>query len=174
MALTTTLFYKKFAEAHRLHGLQVYAKDQKWTWLWRMIDALLNTFTGGKMNTFFTGYVTTVGHRVFFPAGWNSGAASRNDYIVLCHEIKHVEQFGKYGVVLMALLYLLFPLPVGLAYFRYRFEREAYVAGYRAAAGVGVGLNVDDFIAQLSGPAYFWAWPFKKNMKAWFARQGVL
>ena len=153
--------------------MQVYAKDQKWTWLWRVIDALLYALTGGRMNSFYTGYVTTVGNRIFYPAGWNHGAVSREDYIVLCHELRHVQQSEKYGTVGMALLYLLFPLPLGLAYFRYRFEREAFVAGYHAATGLGVTPNSKDFVTSMVGYAYLWTWPFKKSIRRWLKRQGI-
>lgn len=162
------LFDKKLKEAEEQYGVELHTKDSKWTWLWKFIDGFLRLISGGKIDHFYTGYITTIGNKIFFQAGWKKYNVGPIDYVILCHELKHVEQFDKYTVILMALLYLLFPLPIGLAYFRYMFEREAFLESYRASLEVNLEPNVSYYIDQLTGSPYLWAWPFRKYVKRWF------
>jgi len=162
------LFDKKLAEAQEEYGVELHTKDRKWTTLWKFIHGFLRLVSGGKLDTFYDGYITTVGNKIFFYAGWERHRVSPIDYVILCHELKHVEQFDKYTTGLMALLYLLFPLPIGLAYFRYLFERDAYLESYRASLEVNLVPNVSHYIDALTGSAYLWAWPFRKYVRRWF------
>lgn len=68
----------------------------------------------------------------------------------------------------MGLLFLLVPLPIGFAWFRYKFEREAYKTSYYSALALGLKPNLDRYVEQLTGPAYFWTWILKKQVKSWF------
>ncbi len=86
----------------------------------------------------------------------------------------HLRQFRRYTVVGMSLLYLLVPLPIGLAWFRARFEKQAYAETIRAAAEVwgksyasGPGLRAH-VIQQFVGSAYGWMWPFRAHMERWY------
>ena len=72
----------------------------------------------------------------------------------------------------MALAYVLLPLPMGLAWFRAHFEKEAYAETIRAAAEVwGPDYPARDgyrryIISQFTGPSYGWMWPFPKAVNA--------
>ena len=86
-------------------------------------------------------------------------------YAHLAHECAHVRQYQRcglgsawLGIPLFLLLYLLAPLPLGLAWWRYRWEREAFGAEQDARRALGLPLrqNVE---ALLHGRAYGWAWP---------------
>ena len=85
-------------------------------------------------------------------------------------------QFEKYTLPVMAILYVLLPLPMGLAYFRARFEMEAYEETIRANAelhGVGYVRGADHrtyVIGQFMGPSYGWMWPFRKQLDRWYDR----
>ena len=61
-----------------------------------------------------------------------------------CHERVHLRQFARHGRLLMSILYVLLPLPMGLAYCRARFEREAYEETIRAAFEVYGLAHVED------------------------------
>jgi hypothetical protein len=92
------------------------------------------------------------------------------------HELVHLRQFRRYGLLGMALLYVLMPLPMGLAYFRARFEMEAYEETIRAAASVyGIAYVRapsfrDYLVRQFVGPSYGWMWPFRRAVEAWYER----
>jgi hypothetical protein len=74
----------------------------------------------------------------------------------------------------MAVLYVLLPLPMGLAYFRARFEKEAYAETIRAAAevwGVQYPRSAEHrkyVIDQFMGPSYGWMWPFRRGLERWY------
>ena len=92
---------------------------------------------------------------------------------MLRHEAVHLRQFRRYGRVGMALLYLGPILPLGLAWGRARLEWEAYAETLRATAEV-YGLEAAAspalrarLIAQFTGPAYGWMWPFPSTVSRW-------
>jgi hypothetical protein len=139
------------------------------------IDAFLKVVTLWRMKAFLTGFITTVGYTVYVPAAiWGDP----NPFGMLCtlrHERVHMRQRRKYGMVLFTFLYLFFPLPAGLAYFRMKFEREAYTESLMAAAELGQSPDVvfgeswrNVVVTSFTGPSYLWAWPFKKAINAWY------
>lgn len=147
---------------------------------WKFLDILLRIITFGKMNRFLTHYTTTVGRTLYFPLHWQRSKAGYSDYVTLRHERIHVKQMEKcgfgsmgLGLFIFGLLYFLVFFPVGLAWFRYRFEREAYVESYKAAKKVGLKPNINFYIEAMTGSDYFWAWPFKKSVKKWFYKNCV-
>jgi hypothetical protein len=92
----------------------------------------------------------------------------------LRHEAVHLRQFRKLTLPVMAVLYLLVPLPLGFAYFRARLEREAYAESIRAAAELwGISaVRAPQYrahvIEQFVGPAYGWMWPFRTSVERWY------
>jgi hypothetical protein len=80
------------------------------------------------------------------------------------------------GIPTMFILYVLLPLPIGLAYFRYLFERAAYLEGIRASRVLyklstdGELSRVNSAVLQLTGPMYGWTWPFEKQVVNYFIR----
>jgi hypothetical protein len=151
----------KFAEVradmYRRLGTHVITKA-KYRRFWKMLDILLRIVSFGKMTTFMQ-CTTTIGRLVAFPEGTDLYHATKRDLLVLMHERRHVLQFDKYGLLLMSLLYLFVPLPIGLAYFRYKFEMEAYRDEYRYAQANGWDVDPDWFLQNLCGAPYLWAWP---------------
>jgi hypothetical protein len=114
---------------------------------------------------------------VYVTPDWDDRHADER-YVILCHERVHLRQFRRLTLLGMAVLYLLVPLPMGLAYFRARLEREAYEETLRAAAEVyGVDyVRTAEFrgriLGQFLGPAYGWMWPFRGQLDRWY--DGVL
>lgn len=117
-------------------------------------------------------FTTTLGNTIYVPAEWASYSEEEH-YVILRHERVHMRQQKKLGLgwmplglTIFMLLYALLPLPIGLAWFRYRFERTAYVESLRVhnelhgqADVVNQLLVYADF---LSGPGYGWSWPRHK------------
>ena len=87
-----------------------------------------------------------------------------------------MRQFRRYSLPLMAVLYVLLPLPAGLAWFRAHFEKQAYAEEIRATAELyGVEhVRAAEFraniIEQFTGPAYGFMWPFRRGMERWYDR----
>jgi hypothetical protein len=75
----------------------------------------------------------------------------------------HIEQARRWPVF-WQLSYLLLPLPFGFAWFRWHWEREAYLVDLRAGR-----LTVDEVVETLWSN-YAWTWP-KPWMRRWFERE---
>ena len=143
--------------------------------LQRAIHHALVAVTLGRMRSYLDSYQTTIGRTVYVTADWDDRDPDER-YVTLRHEAIHLRQFRTFTLPGMALLYLLLPLPMGLAWFRARFEKEAYAETVRAAAEVW-GPEVprrDAFrrrvIEQFTGAAYGWMWPFRADLERWYDR----
>lgn len=141
--------------------------------LHRAIDVALRVITFGKMTAYLDSYQTTIGNTVYVTRDWDEWSVDHR-YIVMRHEAVHIRQFHRYTLIGMSLLYLLVPLPLGLAYFRARFEKEAYAESIRVTAelrGIAEARRMrEHIIAQFTGPSYGWMWPFRASLDRWFDR----
>jgi hypothetical protein len=151
--------------------LKIVRKDK--SRLHRAIHVALRALTLGKMRTYLDSFQTTIGYTIYVTADWESRDPDQR-YVTLRHEAVHVRQFRKLTIPVMALLYLFLPLPMGLAYFRARFEKEAYAESIRAAAEVW-GMDYPRrpeyrtfVIDQFMGPSYGWMWPFRTSLERWY------
>jgi hypothetical protein len=139
----------------------------------RMIHWGLFAITFGQMRDYLDGYCTTIGQRLYVTGDWHD-LDPDDRYITLCHEVVHMQQFRRWTRPGMGLLYLMFPLPMGLAWFRARFEKEAYAETLRASAEV-YGLEHiraesmrERIIGQFTSASYGWMWPFRQSMERWY------
>ena len=154
-----------------LPAFRIVRKDR--SRLHRIIDRILVVVTFGQMRTYLDGYQTTIGNTVYVTSDWDDWDPDRR-YVTLRHEAVHLRQFRKYTLPVMAVLYVLLPLPLGLAYFRARFEQEAYAESIRAAAEVWGpekprGASYRNYvIEQFTGPSYGWMWPFRRSLERWY------
>ena len=171
------LFVEKYQELRKEHNVRIYSKDLKLSWVWALVHWILFIFSLGKNNTFMSRSVITVGRFIFFYSGWRIEYASLNDYSALCQEEDHVIMAKKFGLgsmfigtIVMILLYLLFPLPIGLAWFRYAIERSAFRVSYLTDKKLGLNASYLPYVDILTGPGYLWAWPFKKQVLRWFEK----
>jgi len=144
--------------------------------LMRVIDRVLRIITLGKMQTYMTGFITTMGTTVYVPANWDD-LPEISRVIVLRHERVHMRQAQQYGRLIFSLLYLLAPLPLGLAWFRAKFEMEAYeeslaaMLEYYGADSLGPKSSTrNNTIRHFMSAEYFWMWPFRGYMDRWYTR----
>jgi hypothetical protein len=168
------------AEARRLDpAIRLTTKNH---WFWGAIAWLLSILTLGKFKreAFLTRFATTLGHIQAYPEGWDVAAVER----VLIHESRHSRQarfcgFGIHpaiGLPLMAVLYLLLPLPTILAVFRLWFELDASRAFWRHALANGtmdaatVRWRARSFAETVSGSVYFWS-TWRGLAVRWFGRE---
>lgn len=146
--------------------------EKKSSGLMKVIDVALKVITFGQMKTFMTGFITTLGEKVYVNEGWESIPVA-NRAGVIRHERIHMRQSKKYGRFLFSFLYLVAPLPVGFAYFRKKFEQEAYEESLRAVHDY-FGPNAftpqlkEYTLAHFTTAQYFWMWPWKKDLEKWY------
>lgn len=139
----------------------------------RAIHHALVVVTLGQNRSYLDDFHTTIGRRIYVTSNWEAMSRDRR-YLVLRHERVHLRQFRRFSLVGMALLYLLVPLPLGLAYFRARFEREAYAETIRGSAELYGRPHVaeasfrEHILGQFTGPAYGWMWPFRRSLERWY------
>ena len=165
--------YAALVEALRaeIPGFRIVRKDQ--SAFHRAIHYALVGVTFGRMRSYLDSFQTTIGKTVYVTADWDNWA-SDDRYVTLRHEAIHLRQFRRLSLPVMALLYVLLPLPMGLAYFRARFEKEAYAETIRAAAevwGSDYARSVEHrkhVIDQFMGPSYGWMWPFRASLERWY------
>jgi hypothetical protein len=154
-------------------GFRIVRKDR--SRLHRAIDRTLRIVTFGRMRDYLDSYQTTIGRTVYVTADWDDWDPDRR-YVTLRHEAVHLRQFRKLTLPVMALLYIFLPLPMGLAYFRARFEMAAYEETIRAAAqvwGPSVPSSTEfrsHIVEQFVGASYGWMWPFRRQVERWYDR----
>jgi len=149
-------------------------------WLWRaMARALpLVTLGGISRRAFLEDYATTIGPLQGYPRAWDAAAVER----LLVHEARHTRQARWFalglhpwlGVPLMGVAYLLLPLPLGLAYVRYRLELDADAADWRHRLARGAGADeirsrARQLAERVASGHYGWAWPRRWALRG-FAR----
>jgi len=123
----------------------------------RFLGALL-VVVGNRR--FVSHYWTTLGRTIWYPTTVDDPYR----YVTLIrHECVHVSQWRKWNV-LFWLTYLMLPLPIGLAWFRWRWEREAMLVNIRAA--YDPAREIERCVNAL-WREYAWTWP-KKRMRKWF------
>jgi transposase InsO family protein len=167
--------YDALVEALRaeIPGFRIVRKDR--SPLHRAIHYGLVAITLGQMRRYLDSFQTTIGKTVYVTADWDDRPAD-DRYVTLRHEAVHLRQFRRFTLPVMAMLYVLLPLPMGLAYCRARFEQEAYAETIRAAAEVwGLDYARSEehrkyVIDQFTGAAYGWMWPFRRSLDRWYDR----
>ncbi|HTV18925.1 MAG TPA: hypothetical protein VMG12_09650 [Polyangiaceae bacterium] len=139
----------------------------------RAIDAALRLITFGAQRHYMTRYHTVIGDTLYVPELWKDMTDVAR-VILLRHERVHLRQRRRYGMVPFALLYLLPIFPLGLAWFRARFEWEAYRETLRATADLRGSSALDDpllrreIVRRFVSGDYGWMWPFSRTIERWF------
>jgi hypothetical protein len=137
------------------------------------IDRALRLITLNGQRLYLTHYHTVIGDTLYVCSAW-TGMSDIAKVILLRHERVHLRQRRRYGFLPFALLYLVPFFPLGLAYFRARFEWEAYRETLRATAELrGLAALSDaalrrEMVRRFVGPDYGWMWPFPRTIERWF------
>lgn len=151
--------------------LKVVNKDQ--ASLMKTIDVLLRVVTFGKMTTFMSGYVTTMGTTVYVPSDWEE-RNSTSKAVTMRHELVHLAQEKRLGTLLYRLSYVFWVLPCVFSIGRRNLEREAYEETLRAyteyfgRSVVKSSLLRKHIIEQFTSASYCWMWPWKRSNDAWY------
>lgn len=111
---------------------------------------------------FLDDYFTTIGRTIYYPTEVTD---PRDHLAVLAHELVHVRQWERWRV-LFSVSYLLLPVPVLLAWCRWRWEREAYLIQLREAEDPDAAIA---WAVERLWSDYAWPWP-RRWMRRWFHR----
>lgn len=150
---------------------QVVQKDD--SRLMKAIDVFLKIITFWRMSRFMTSFITTFNQTMYVPKVWAKWP-ERERISILRHEAVHMRQEKKYGSLLWYFLYLFFPLPTVWAYYRMKFEREAYEESLRSYLYFYGGKVLDDWklrtsvIDHFTTAEYFWMWPWRSSHEDWY------
>lgn len=141
--------------------------------LMKFIDAALKIITFGQMKNFMTGFITVLGNKVYVPETWKDITLITSKAEIIRHERVHMRQSKKYGRILFSFLYLVAPFPVGVAYFRKKFEQEAYEESLKAlyeyhGEKIFTPKLKEGMLAHFTGAQYFWMWPWRKDLEKWY------
>ncbi len=148
--------------------------------LMKFINMLMHL--GSKNHPFMLEYATTIGKTIYMPNLWWDTANEQQRLILLRHELVHIKQMQQYSTPLFLLLYLFVPLPLGCAYFRAKFEKDAYRETMQARYEYWGEDSITStecrewIISQFTGKMYGWMWPFKQSMERWYKNtsQGII
>lgn len=164
---------ERFLEELRAEFPRFRVIEKRTSPLSKLIDVALRILTLGGQRHYLTRYYTVLGDRLYVPDGWRS-VDPIDAVITLRHERIHLRQRRRYTLPGMALIYLLWPLPLGLAYGRARIEWEAYTETLRATHE----LRGEDalrsralrrrIVEQFTSAAYGWMWPFRASVERWY------
>lgn len=163
----------RFVEAIRQEFPNFRIVDKRRDRLSRAIDIALKLVTFGGQREYLTHYHTVIGDTLYVPSAW-SQTPDLQRVIVLRHERVHLRQRRRYGLPLMAFLYLVPFFPLGLAYGRARLEWEAYAETLRATAeleGLPRAASAElrqQIVARFTGPDYGFMWPFPRQVNRWY------
>lgn len=165
--------YTRYIESLHTEGLDFKIVCKNTSRVQRAIGKFLSIITFGGMTEYMSRYTTTIGRTIYVSPDWDNRSV-QDRYMTIRHEAAHLRQFKCWTLPLMAIAYLLLPLPFGLAWFRMKIEKAGYRETIRAAAEV-YGIKVirssrfkKFIVSQFTGPSYAWMWPFKKSMERWY------
>lgn len=139
----------------------------------KAIDVALKIVTLGGQRDYLTKYYTVIGDTLFLPEGW-AEVDPLDAVITLRHERVHLRQRRRLTLLGMTIVYVLLPLPMGLAYGRARLEWEAYTETLRAtfelkgAEALRSGKLRARIVSRFTGPDYLWMWPFRGQVERWY------
>lgn len=137
----------------------------------KAVGKFLYLLTFGRQNTFMTDFTTTIGFTIYTPSGW-MGWSPTTQAVILRHERVHMRQQRKYSRVLFGLLYLFIFFPLGLAWYRAKFEMEAYEESLRANHEYGMDITGPalkaNIVGQFTSGNYAWMWPFRGYVEHWY------
>lgn len=141
--------------------------------LMRAIGLALRVLTLGQSCAFLQEYLTTMGTVVYVPTRW-SDFDEITRCVLLRHEAVHMRQAQRYGRLKYSLLYAFAFFPILFAWYRTKFEMEAYAESIKAEAQYRglrqLRTSRSFYIRQFTGPAYLWMWPWPRTIYNWYDR----
>ena len=172
MSNITKADYQLLKDEIRTEFTDFSIKKKRDSTLMNVINVALRIITLNQMKTFMTGFITTIGNTVYVPDSWKDRTVT-SKWITLSHERVHMEQAKRHGRFLFSLLYLLV-LPCVFAFYRTKFEKEAYEVSLRCilqAYGPKRLLSPaikENMVKHFTTAQYFWMWIRKSDIEEWY------
>lgn len=140
--------------------------------LMKVINVILKVITFGLMKNFMSDFTTTIGYVVYTPTAWD-GWSERGKIAILRHERVHMKQRKEKGGFWFSVSYLLLPFPILWAYYRMKYEMEAYEESMRVLWEYqGERAFTADYrfrmVRHFTTAEYFWTWPWRKRIECWY------
>jgi len=138
----------------------------------KLIDSFLRVASLGKTKNFMTNFVTTIGSTVYVTEDWDI-LSSSTKAITLRHERVHMRQSKRLGRFLFSFLYLFAPVPILFAYYRTKFEKEAYEESLKAyfeyyGSKFFTPALKENVIHHFSSSEYLWMWINNRSIEEWY------
>jgi len=131
----------------------------------RLINFISYPFMLGKFNTQF---FTTIKNTIYYPVVVEDLFSQQYEDTIE-HELVHVEQFKKMGVILFFLFYIFLPLPI-LFSGRWFLERKAYMVQINTQKKQEHKENMISLVVDSLWKNYFFPYP-RSLMTKWFKKQ---
>ena len=173
--------FEELQASLRAEGIRLVVKD---TWPWKIIHWVLVVVTFGGNRQFLDGFLTTIGPVIGVPRKWRTlPEMGFYQFAGIEHERVHTRQFKKVGfgnpwigIIPGFFWYVLFPLPLGFAWGRWVWEREAYLKDMKWRREHGetenrLAARLDSVVTMLTGGKYGWTMPFKGYVRKWFTER---
>ena len=132
------------------------------SWLQRLIGKLVHPFNP----TYMTRYTTVMGGKIWLPSreflrnkslGWL--------YALLRHEAVHLRDMRRYPVLFQISYLLLLSSGVTCrAYWEWRAYKASIAAEFEIKGEISDEF-LDGIVAQFTGPAYLYMWPFRSHIR---------
>jgi hypothetical protein len=140
----------------KMNAVGARLRAKKHSTLMAVIAMLVRPFNASFMET----YWTTIGRTIYYPL---NVAHPIIHVDIIEHELVHIEQWNKYWLWFW-FSYLFVPFPIFVAWYRWRWEREAYLVD------LNKGLCTIDAVVARLWHEYGWCWP-RTWMRKWFMEQ---
>jgi hypothetical protein len=139
----------------------------------KIVGWFLYIITFGSQNSFMESYVTTINNNVYLPKSWNF-LKEETKIMILKHERVHMRQAKRYGFVLFSFLYIFVFFPFVFAYYRTKFEKEAYEENIKFAFEKGGEELIrsdkykEHILKYFLTGQYGWMCPFRSYISEWY------
>jgi len=144
--------------------------EKKDSTLMKLCNIGLLIITFGQMKTFMSKFTTTVLFTIYTPSEWEDA----DQVGILKHERVHMRQLRRHGIFWFWLGYCFLWFPTCFAYYRKKYEQEAYEETLRHRAQTG-GMRYlehpeyrESIISNFTSAKYFWTWPWRKDIEEWY------
>lgn len=151
------------------HGAEVKPKREQWFWRFLVTGfpskiPLLKKW----LFRFYNNFTTTINKTISTSDRFELKTV-KSQILTLRHEEVHIKQAKRYSFPIFALLYLFFPLPIGFAYARAKFEWEAYEVQIKSMIKSGYTRQeiADQIFPYFTGSDYLYMMPFKFILNRW-------
>jgi hypothetical protein len=152
-------------------------------WRSKILHYVVAVITFGGNRRYLNSFTTVIGQTIYWPESkWRAiqncphEQGANSIWKTLMHEREHLRDAARLGLFWFGLLYFCVYFPIGLAWYRAKFERKGYLktlqCWYELDRTWALSAEAKKWwIGQFIGPNYGWAWPFRKMVTGWYDQE---